>query len=121
MLVRNLIGFVGAAALYIASVYVLHFLELKGRDALLVLFVLHACFGVIGYFIFVGRTLVRASGVFLVIVSYGIVSEIIVPDERHAFAQIVVASAFGFLAAAATHGGKILERIWITGRKTGQT
>lgn len=120
MLVRNLFGIAGAAALYVATLYVLYAFELKGRDALLLLFFLHVGFGISGYFIFSGRIFVRSLCVFLVVVAYGVVSELLVADSRHAFVQVFVATAFGVLSAVATPGGKLLGRIWRRSRGTEQ-
>ena len=72
LVVRNLIGIVGASALYIALFYAaLQFFEVSGRNALLLLVIQHLGFGVAGYFIFTGSVTLRAVCVFLVIATYG--------------------------------------------------
>ena len=116
MVSRNLIGIFGAAALYAAILYVLHFFESKGQDALLLLFGLHIGFGVLGYFVFVGSTLVRAVCVFLVVLAFGIGAELISPDPRHEFVQVFAATAFGILAAASTPVGRLLAATWLRSR-----
>ena len=117
MVVRNLIGIVGAAALYIALFYAgFQFFDLSGRKALLLLVILHLGFCVAGYFIFTGSVTLRAVCVFLVIATHGVVSQLRKPDTGHAMAQVYVAIPFGFLAAVGTHGGWLLEKIWARDR-----
>ena len=112
MVIRNLIGIVGAAVLYIALFYALQFFELKGRNALLHLVIHHFGFGVAGYFIFTGSVTLRAVCVFLVIATYAVISQLMKPDTGHAMVQVYVAIPFGVLAAVGTHGGWLLEKIW---------
>ena len=120
MVSRNLVGVVAAAALYVAIVYVLHFFQPKGQDALLLLFGFHIGFGILGYFIFVGSTIVRAICVFLVVFAFGIGLELVSPDPRHEFAQVFVATALGVLAAASTPVGRLLAATWLRRRAAGK-
>ena len=116
MVSRNLIGIVGAAALYAAILYLLHLFEPKGRDALFLLVGLHIGFGVLGCFVFIGSTVVRAVCVFLVVLAFGIGTEIVSPDPRHEFVQVFAATAFGVLAAASTPVGRLLAATWLRSR-----
>ena len=117
MVVRNLIGIVGAAAFYFALFYYgLQFFESRGANALLILVSLHFGFGVAGYFIFTGSVTLRAVCVFLVIATYAVISQLMWPDTGHAMVQVFVAIPFGILAAVGTHGGWLLEKIWARDR-----
>lgn len=111
--VRNGIGLLAASAVYLLLLSALHFLELTGRDALVLLFVFHVGFGILSYFLFTGRVGARAFFVFLVVLAYGVMNEIVDPDPGHEFVQVFVAGAFGVLAGGATLGGVLLESIWI--------
>ena len=113
MIIRNSIGLIGASALYLVLLYVLQFLGLKDRDALLLIFIFHVGFGVLGYFIYTGRILLRAALVFLVIVICGVVREFVYPDPRHELLQVIISIPLGLLAAVTALGGGLLERIWI--------
>ena len=106
---RNVAGLVGAAALYLAIAYGLHLFEPKGRTALVVLVAFHVGFGLLGYFIFSGRTSLRAACVLLVIVGFGLGLEYYRPDPGHQYVQIFVMTAFGVLAAICTYAGRYLE------------
>ena len=113
MLIRNLIGMAGAIGLYLVGSYVLHTLGIKGRDALVAIVAFNACFGVLGYFIFAGSILSRATLVFFVVIIYGIAMELIYPDPRHQLVQVFFAIPFGILAAGTTLvGGKLLKKLW---------
>ena len=118
MAVRNLIGLVGAAALYVAVLFVLQLFEPQGRDALVLLFGLHIGFGVFGYFVFAGSTFIRAMCVLLVVLGFGVGTELLSPDPRHEFAQVFVAFAFGVLAGVSTSGGRLLAATWHRRRAT---
>jgi len=98
------------------SSYALQFFELRGKYALLLFVIHHLGFGVAGYFIFTGSVTIRAVCVFLVIATFGVVSELMNPDTGHAMAKVFVAIPFGVLAVVGTHGGWLLEKIWVRGR-----
>lgn len=119
---HNLLGVVGAMALYATLTYLLHFLDLEGRDALALLFGFHIAFGMLGYALFAGSVLVRSTCIVLAIVAYGVVMEFIYPDPEHALVQVFVYSFFGVVAAVAAPGGRVLEKALLRcqeGRQTG--
>ncbi len=110
LFIRNFLGFLGACVVYLVAGYLLHFLQFQGRSALLLLIVFHAGFGTAGYFIFTGRTHTRSLLVFSVVMSIGIVFEILRPDPRHDLVQVFVAIPFGILAASTTPIGRFVEK-----------
>lgn len=120
MLARNLIGIVAAAATYLAVFVVLSFLQLEGQQALALLVGFHMVFGAAGYFVFAGRTGVRALCVFVVVLGHGVAIELASPAQGHVYAQAFVAAAFGVLSAISVYGGGLLARLLRAGRRGGE-
>ena len=111
-LLRNCVGIIIAIMLYWVLFYTSQLLVAKGGDGLLLLFALHIGFGVLGYFLFAGRNLIRAVCVFLAVVINGVAMEILNPDPKHALVQVFVAVAFGIVAAGSVSGGSFLREHW---------
>ena len=106
MLLRNCVSIILAAMLYSALLYALQLLGAEG--GLLLVFAFHIGFGVLGYFMFAGRNLIRALCVFVAVLIYGVAIEFLNPDPRHELVQVVVAVAFGLVAALSVSGGALL-------------
>lgn len=119
MLLRNLVGIVAAAATYLAVFIVLSFLQLEGQQALLLLVGFHMAFGAAGYFVFAGRTGLRALCVFVVVLGHGVAIELASPAQGHVYAQAFVAAAFGVLSAISVYGGGLAARLIRGLRSTG--
>ena len=117
---RNLIGFALAGALYFTCLYLLYLLQPKGAQALLLLAAFHVGFGISGYFLFVGGTLLRAACVFLVVIGFGIGSELVRPDPKHELVQVFVGAAFGVVAAIATSACGLLAGFSLRNRLAGR-
>ena len=103
---RNAIGFVVALAIYSASFEVLFeiadTLALSGPARFSVPLVFCAAYGAAGYFIFTGKTELRAALVFLAPLIFGIAIEFIQPGAGHAWAKLVIAFPLAALSALAT-------------------
>jgi hypothetical protein len=117
MLRRNLLGLTGTIVLYAIAFrstgYAMEFLQVEGGGRFLALIVFHACFGVLAYFFFIGRTFLRAVWVFVAIFAYGVAMEIIMPDPRHQLVQVFVTVPFGVLAAGFTSLGSFFEKMYV--------
>jgi hypothetical protein len=101
--IRNLLIFFAAVALYAFGVkFLAYVLPMAGIDwgAWPVLF-FHIGFGVAGYLAFTGNS--RAVLVLVACVASGIAFELVAPDQRHSYVQIVVSVGFGLLAAISTN------------------
>jgi len=103
---RNAIGLLIVVAIYYVSFPALFqiadTLDLIGPARFSVPLVFCAAYGAIGFFLFTGKTELRAALVFLAPLIYGIAMEFIQPGPGHAWGKLVIAFPLAALSAVAT-------------------